>query len=96
MDGIIKLSILGYLAYLAACPLVEFNAKQSWYQNYCDVRQCVRSGFGYERADAKQQQLHVQEVTFRTLCPGYLGGSWWDRNVRQRDRSWCEDYATRI
>lgn len=90
------LAVLGTLGYFFVLPVVGsfvgFQYRMSYYQNYCDTRACVRSGFGYKPADWKEQIAASHAASARNVCPYYLNGSTWDQWVKLRDLSWCADY----
>ena len=90
------LAALGAIGYFVALPVVgsfvAFNYRVSYYQNNCDTRQCVRSGFGFKPADWQERIEASRDANARALCPAYLDGTTWDQWVKLRGLSWCPDY----
>ncbi|MBY5453866.1 hypothetical protein HFO91_30275 [Rhizobium leguminosarum] len=93
IGGLVLVAALGYfVAVPVASPFVAHLAKTSYYREYCDVRACVRSGFGYVRADQAELTVREHQRNAAALCPDYLNGSSYQRWVTLRSLAWCEGY----
>ncbi|WP_085034915.1 hypothetical protein [Ensifer aridi] len=90
--GLIKLGIIGYVAWLIVGSFLSFHWKMEYHRNGCGYEQCRQVGMRLEPVSAAANRKESQRRTAPTLCKAYFEGSTWDRWVRMRERGWCEEY----
>ena len=96
LSDLLAIALLGALVYYIALPVlgsfIGFQMKMSYHREGCGYSQCVRKGFGYERADAAQKLKESRDRVADSLCPTYHQAGLWGQWVLHRNISWCEAY----
>jgi hypothetical protein len=96
LSDLLAIGIFCTLIYVFVLPVVGsfigFQMKMDYYSEGCGYSQCVRKGFGYERADAAQRLKESRDRVAASLCPTYHQAGVWGQRVVHRNLSWCEAY----
>lgn len=96
LSDLLAIALFGALIYYIALPVVGsfigFQMKMSYYREGCGYSQCIRQGFGYERADAAQKLKESRDRVAASLCPTYHQAGVWGQWVVHRNLTWCEAY----